>query len=183
MRSSRRATPSMRWRAADKKKPGQRVPAGSHRTSVAGAGLNRRHGCSWLVLFLLPAATAIAAALMLSRSLARCGLPGCRLPGRCRGVRCCRVSGCVRCGGTGLGAAGEVRRRVAVSVIDHALVVDVGDEDVGDIGDGPVMGESAAPPFSAEEPDATIAEAVIHAPIEADMWPPIAGMEAVHAAF
>jgi putative CocE/NonD family hydrolase len=68
-------------------------------------------------------------------------------------------------------------------VVDHR-VVDVGVVDHGGVHahHGRVVGEYPAPPLAADEADAAVAEAVVHAAVEADVRAPVAGMKQVHAA-
>src|SRR5208283_3981819 len=68
-------------------------------------------------------------------------------------------------------------------VVDHRLVVHVVNVDDIDIGHGAVVKEVSAVPASACETHAEIAEAVVDAAIEADMWSPVSFMEEEPAAF
>src|SRR5215467_14097857 len=66
-------------------------------------------------------------------------------------------------------------------VIDHRAVVNVGDIGVAHIGHGAVVVELAVAPFTADEAHAAVAEAVIHAAIEADGRPPVTDVPDVGA--
>ena len=84
----------------------------------------------------------------------------------------------------------RVRRRAAGAAVvahvgrvvdDDGLVVDVGDRRVGDVVNGAVVEEIAAVPIAALVAGAGIAEAIRHAPIEADLWAPITFVKGVDA--
>src|SRR5580700_4380581 len=65
---------------------------------------------------------------------------------------------------------------------DGPVHVDVGRVKGAEICNGTIVGEHATAPLTTEESNAAIAEAVVHTAIEADVWPPIAGVPAVEAA-
>ena len=70
-----------------------------------------------------------------------------------------------------------------VSVVHDSDVIDV---DVGDVGsaivaDSGVVEEVTAAPFAACKPGSEVAEAVVNAAIEADVWAPISAMEPIKA--
>src|SRR5580704_16509113 len=73
--------------------------------------------------------------------------------------------------------AGEVivndHRIVHIRVVDHRPV---------HVDDGCVIRKAVAHPASAAKADAAVAKAVVHATVEADMRPPVSGMEDIHAA-
>src|ERR1700683_1665915 len=64
------------------------------------------------------------------------------------------------------------------SAIDERVVNDRGVY----VDDRGVVGETPAAPFTAHETHAAIAESVIHAAVETDVWSPVAGMPAVNDA-
>src|SRR6266851_6564284 len=86
--------------------------------------------------------------------------------------------------GAGLHAAGAavVADAVVVVVHDNGLVVDVVNVRDVDVVHGTVVGEGSVAPVAALIPDAAVAEAVVHAAVEADMRTPIACVEDVSAA-
>jgi hypothetical protein len=84
----------------------------------------------------------------------------------------------------------RVRRRAAGAAVvahvgrvvdDDGLVIDVGDRRVGDVVNGAVIEEIAAAPIAALVAGADIAEAIRHAPVEADFWAPIAFVKGIDA--
>ena len=84
----------------------------------------------------------------------------------------------------------RLRRRAAgAAIIAHVgrvadgdrLVIDVGDRHVRDVVNGAVIEEIAAAPIAALVAGAGIAEAIRHAPIEADLWAPIAFVKSIDA--
>src|SRR5690348_15620225 len=68
-----------------------------------------------------------------------------------------------------------------VDVVDHRLVVDVGDVHVAEVVIGAIVVERAAVPETADVADADITEAVIDAAVEADMRTPIAAVPDINA--
>src|SRR5579863_453532 len=65
---------------------------------------------------------------------------------------------------------------------DGAVDVGVVDDSFVHVNDSGVVCEHAAAPFSADEADAAVAEAVVNATIEADVRSPIAGVPCINAA-
>src|SRR5271170_6294129 len=79
-------------------------------------------------------------------------------------------------------AFAAVKGDVGCVVHDHRIVdVDVGDVDRIHVHDSGVVEESAAAPFAATETDAAIAEAVVNAAVEADVWAPVAAVPNIEA--
>ena len=63
-----------------------------------------------------------------------------------------------------------------VVVNDHVALVNIRHIDDIDVGNGSVIEEAAASPLATPEANSGIAEAVVNAAVETDMWPPIAGI-------
>ena len=67
-------------------------------------------------------------------------------------------------------------------VVDHGLLVGVVDNVHVDVRDRRVVSKSAVGPAAAHVADADVAEAVVHATVEADVRAPIAGIEPIDTA-
>jgi hypothetical protein len=78
-------------------------------------------------------------------------------------------------------AGAPIVAHVGRVVDDDGLVIDVGDRHVGDVVNGAVIEEIAAVPIAALVAGAGIAEAIRHAPIEPDLWAPIAFVKSIDA--
>ena len=80
---------------------------------------------------------------------------------------------------------GTARAAVVANIVDHSVVHD-GVVDIGVVNDGGVhvgdcgvVMENAAAPLATDETDAAIAESVINATVEADVWSPISGVPSI----
>jgi hypothetical protein len=78
-------------------------------------------------------------------------------------------------------AAGTIEGKVAVIVIGHGPVIEVGDMDAAHIHDRAVIEVSTAAPVTTLESNTTIAESVVHAAVEANMRAPVAAVPQIDA--
>src|SRR5580658_7224788 len=78
--------------------------------------------------------------------------------------------------------AGVVHVDDGVALNHGAVDVDVGDVNAAEVGAGAVVGEDSAAPLTAKEADAAVAEAIIDAAVEADVWAPVASVPSIEAA-
>jgi hypothetical protein len=109
---------------------------------------------------------------MLMASLLREGGAVGFVHGRFFGVRRTRVNA----------AFPAVKCDVGIVVNDYGPIdIDVLDVDAVHVHHSGVIEESAVAPFSADETDAAVAETVVNAAVEADVWSPISGMPGVDA--
>src|SRR5215467_5802479 len=88
------------------------------------------------------------------------------------------LGGRLRCRSASPAVEAYIRHR---RIVDHRLVVDVCDTDTAEIVDGPIVAEDTVLPNAALIADASIAKDAVDAAIEADMRPPIAGMQDIGA--
>jgi len=92
----------------------------------------------------------------------------------------CRQLSRRRPGSDPAGAA-VVAHVVHGDVVDHRLVVDVGDVGRGDVVHGPVVEKGAVVPIAARVSQTGVAETVVNAPIKADCRPPVSGVPSIHS--